>query len=144
MRALRGARTALFVGAAAAGALVACTPLFVPPVPGDALSAAPTWRLAGDAELRASTFLEGPRLRVRFRFEAVAADAWVAVQWFGPAGGERASVAVWVAQADVGRTFAVDLPDDVALEPGAWRALISVEGRVLRQLDAVVPAAATP
>ena len=138
-------RGALIVALAAATAtLSACTPLFVPPVPSDALVAAPAWRLAGDAELRASVFGDGPRLRVRFRFEAVATDAWVAVQWFGPTGGERASVAVWVTQDDVGRPFAVDLPEDVAITPGAWRALISVDGRVLRQLDALVPPAATP
>lgn len=125
-------------------ALTACTPLFVPPVPSDALAAAPAWRLAGDADLRATVLADAPRLRVRFRFEAVAADAWVAVQWFGPSGGERASAAVWVARGDEGRTFAIDLPGDVALTPGAWRALISVEGRVLRQLDAVVPAVETP
>jgi hypothetical protein len=138
----RGFRTVLL--AVGAITLPACTPLFVPPVPSDALVAAPAWRLAGDAALRATVVADAPRLRVRFRFEAVAADAWVAVQWFGPSGGERASAAVWVARGDEGRTFAVDLPDDVAVVPGAWRALISVEGRVLRQLDAVVPAVATP
>jgi len=130
--------------AAAGLVLSACMPLFVPPVPNDALVAAPAWRLAGDAELRATVWEGEPRLRVRFRFEAVATDAWVAVQWFGPTGGERASVAVWVAHGDEGRPFAVDLPDDVAISPGPWRALISVDGRVLRQLDAVVPPAATP
>jgi hypothetical protein len=124
--------------------VAACTPLFVPPVPRDALVAAPAWRLAGDAELRAASFAGGPRLRVRFRFEAVAADAWVAVQWFGPTGGERASAAVWVARGDEGRPFAIDLPADVALTPGAWRALISVDGRVLRQLDAVVAPPESP
>ena len=125
---------------AASLSITACTPLFVPPVPSDALVPAPTWRLAGDAALRASAFDEGPRLRVRFRFEAIAADAWVAVQWFGPSGGERASASVWVTRGDVGRTFALDLPDDVDVTVGAWRALISVDGRVLRQVDAVVPA----
>ena len=130
--------------ATAAVALTACTPLFVPPAPSDALVASPAWRLAGDAELRASVFSDDPRLRVRFRFDAVATDAWVAVQWFGPTGGERASVAVWVTRGDEGRPFAVDLPDDVVVVPGGWRALISVQGRVLRQLDAVVPPAATP
>ena len=142
MKARRGAGIAVL--ATAALALTACTPLFVPPVPSDALVAAPAWRLAGDAELRATVVSGDPRLRVRFRFAAVAVDAWVAVQWFGPTGGERASVAVWVAQGDEGRPFAVDLPDDVAVQPGPWRALISVDGRVLRQLDAIVPPATTP
>ncbi len=137
MKARSGVRAVAF--ATAAVALTACTPLFLPPVPSDVLVPAPAWRLAGDAELRATVFSEEPRLRVRFRFEAIATDAWVAVQWFGPTGGERASVAVWVDRGDEGRPFAVDLPDDVAVEPGAWRALISVEGRVVRQLDAVVP-----
>jgi hypothetical protein len=130
--------------AAATVVLTACTPLFLPPVPRDALEPAPAWRLAGDAALRATVFGSDPRLRVRFRFDAIAADAWVAVQWFGPTGGERASVAVWVAEGDEGRPFAVDLPEDVATAPGPWRVLISVDGRVLRQLDADVPAASTP
>lgn len=144
MRARREALVRAFAGAVAAVALTACTPLFVPPVPGDALVAEPAWRLAGDAELRVAAFAGNPRLRVRFRFDAVVADAWVAVQWFGPSGGERASAALWVTREDVGRPFVVDLPADVATPPGAWRALISVAGRVLRQLDAVVSAAATP
>lgn len=135
MRARGGLRSIAF----AILTLTACTPLFVPPVPSDVLVPEPAWRLAGDAELRVAVFSEGPRLRVRFGFEAIARGAWVAVQWFGPTGGERASVAVWVDRGDEGRPFAVDLPDDVAIEPGAWRALISVGGQVLRQLDAVVP-----
>jgi hypothetical protein len=126
---------------AATAVLASCTPLFLPPVPHDALTPAPAWRLAGDGALRAASFVGGPRLRVRFRFDAVPHDAWVSVQWFGPAGGERASAAVWVARADEGRTFAIDLPADVPIEPGAWRALLSVDGQVLRQFDVIVPAA---
>lgn len=137
-------RSAWLAAVVAIVALVACTPLFLPPVPSDPLAALPAWRLAGDAELRAPAVDGTPRLRLRFRFDAVAWDAWVAVQWFGPTGGERASTALWVTPADVGRPFTVDAPADLEITPGAWRALISVDGRVVRQLDVLVAPPATP
>ncbi len=126
-------------------ALPACTPLFVPPVPSSTLSPAPAWRVGGDAEARAFATGDGDvRLRARVRFESVPEDAWIAVQWFGPNGGERASSSRWVSRLDEGRWFAWDLPVDVTVVPGVWRALLSVDGRPLRQLDVVVEAAAVP
>jgi hypothetical protein len=120
-------------------ALAACVPLFVPPVPTDVLAPAPSWRVAGDAELRAVRDGEGrvAWLRLRLRFEEVPTPAWVAVQWFGPAGGERASASLWVTPADVGRPLVWDTPADLTLTPGPWRAVVSVGDRLLRQLDVV-------
>jgi hypothetical protein len=120
-------------------ALPACTPLFVPPIPTSTLEPAPVWRVAGDAEARVVETAEGDvRLRARVRFESVPADAWVAVQWFGPSGGERASSSLWVSRVDEDRWLAWDLPADVPVVPGAWRSLLSVDGRPLRQLDVLV------
>ncbi len=122
-------------------ALPACTPLFVPPVPASTLSPAPAWRVGGGAEVRTFVTADGVvRLRARVRFESVPEAAWVAVQWFGPSGGERASSSRWVSPDDAARWLAWDLPSDVAVVAGAWRALLSVDGRPLRQLDATVAA----
>jgi hypothetical protein len=117
-------------------------PLFVPPVPTDALRPAPSFRLAGDAALALVEAEDAARrglLRLSLVFEEVPRAAWVAVQWFGPVGGERASDARWVDPADVGRPWTWDAPDDLVLEPGTWRAVLSVGDRLLRQLDVEVP-----
>lgn len=121
----------------------ACMPLFVPPIPTDVLRPAPSFRLAGDAALTLVDAEDAARrglLRLSLVFEEVPRAAWVAVQWFGPVGGERASDARWVEPADVGQPWAWDAPDDLVLEPGTWRAVISVGNRLLRQLDVEVPA----
>jgi hypothetical protein len=117
-----------------------CVPLFLPPVPTDVLTPAPSWRVAGDTELRIVRDGEGrvAYLRLRLRFDEVPAPAWVAVQWFGPAGGERASGSLWVTPADAGRTLTWDTPADLGLAEGPWRAVVSVGDRLLRQLDVVI------
>ena len=120
----------------------ACMPLFVPPVPTDVLRPAPSFRLAGEAALAllAAEGVVQRGLRLSIVFEEVPRAAWVSVQWFGPVGGERASDARWAEPADVGQPWTWDAPDDLVLEPGTWRAVISVGNRLLRQLDVEVPA----
>lgn len=131
---------------ALAGALVAalasgCMPLFVPPVPTDQLRPAPAWRVAGDAALAAVLAADGTvvGLRLSLRFDEVPEAGWVAVQWFGPVGRERASDARWIEPADAGRAWTWDAPDDLVLEPGRWRAVLSVGDRLLRQFDVELP-----
>jgi len=120
----------------------ACVPLFVPPVPTDPLQPAPAWRVAGDAALAPVLAVDGrvAGLRLSLRFDEVPASAWVAVQWFGPVGRERASDARWVEPGDAGRTWTWDAPDDLELEPGRWRAVLSVGDLLLRQFDVELPA----
>ena len=117
-------------------------PLFAPPVPTDVLRPAPSFRLAGDAALTLVDAEDAARrsLRLSIVFEEVPQAAWVSVQWFGPFGGERASDARWVEPADVGQPWSWDAPDDLVLEVGTWRAVLSVGDRLLRQLDVEVPA----
>lgn len=119
----------------------ACMPLFLPPVPIDALRPVPGFRLAGDAALTlvAANATTRRGLRLSVVFDEVPHPAWVSVQWFGPFGGERASDARWVEPEDVGRPWTWDAPDDLVLTPGPWRAVLSVGDRLLRQLDVEVP-----
>lgn len=130
------------VGLAIAMVLVlpACTPLFWPPVPQDALVAEPSWRLAGDARLSLLPGADGrPVLRAAVRLLEQPRPGWLSVQWFGPAGGERASEARWLSEEDVGRFSSWLLPADVQVVPGPWRVLFSADGHPLRQLDLLVP-----
>ena len=122
--------------------LSACLPLFVPPVPTDQLRPAPAWRVAGDAALAPVLGADGALagLRLSLRFDEVPESAWVAVQWFGPVGRERASDARWIEPGDAGRAWTWDAPDDLVLEPGTWRAVLSVGDRLLRQFDVELPA----
>jgi hypothetical protein len=118
-----------------------CMPLFVPPVPTDVLRPAPGWRWPARRRWRwwPPRMPVGGLLRLSIVFDEVPEAAWVSVQWFGPVGGERASDARWVEPADVGRPWTWDAPNDLALEPGTWRAVLSVGDRLLRQLDVEVP-----
>ena len=118
-------------------------PLFVPPVPSDVLRPAPGFRLAGEAALALVAAEDAATLgllRLSIVFVEVPEAAWVSVQWFGPFGGERASDARWVQPADVGQPWTWDAPNDLVLQPGTWRAVLSVGDRLLRQLDVEVPA----
>ena len=128
----------------AAVLLAGCVPLFLPPVPGDGLTPEPAWRVAGDARLEALFGAGGAvrGLRLSFNLVEVPEAAWLALQWFGPTGGERASDARWVSPEDVGRPLVWEAPADLELVPGRWRAVLSVGDRLLRQLDVEVPAGA--
>lgn len=135
-----GLRRAAVACVCTAWLAVACTPLYVPPVPGDLLAPAPAWRVAGDAGLEVVRGPDGRPgvLRLLVRFDEVPSAAWVALQWFGPAGGERASDARWIEPVDAGRELAWDSPTDLVLAPGRWRAVLSVGDRLLRQFDVEV------
>jgi len=143
-----GASVRAILGAAALafGAVPGCTPLFLPPVPTDALAPLPSWRVAGDAEVRAVRDGAGgvAWLRLRIRFDEVPMPAWVAVQWFGPTGGERASASRWVTPQEIDRILTWDTPADLDVGPGRWRAVVSVGGRLLRQIDVDVAVHGSP
>lgn len=119
--------------------LVACQPLYVPLVP-----------TAPDVELPATLADDGtlslaagrPRLQVSLASlpAGQAAGGWLAVQWFGPAGAQAASDARWVDEDSVGAVLTFDLPADIAVTPGEWRAIVSLEGMLLRQFRVDVTA----
>lgn len=125
---------ALAALALAAFALVACRPLYVPLVPTGLPEPHPT-RLSGGSTLAAGM---GGRPRLELEVLDVARAGWLAVQWFGPGGAEAASDSAWLEPPAAAAVF--DLPADVALRPGEWRAVVSFEGVILRQFLLVVPA----
>jgi hypothetical protein len=128
-------RTALFIMATVA--LSGCVPLFLPPVPSTLAPAAPSWRLAGESELHFRP--EAQSLELELVFVEVPRAAFVAVQWFGPQGGERASASVWIEPGGLPLRRTLILPSDVAVTPGRWRVVVSVGDALLRQLDVEVP-----
>ena len=140
-RSLRGARTTL-AGATAlvvlAAVLVSCMPLYVPPVP-EAPSVAVGARLSEASELTAA----GGRPRLTLTLvpgdALVSSGAWLAVQWYGPANTQAASDSVWVEGREPS-VHAFELPPDVEVVQGEWRAVVSLDGVLLRQFRVDVTA----
>ena len=112
--------------------LGSCSPLYIPPVP------APL-ELEERTGVDAVARLGGGRPLVLLELTSVVEPVWMAVQWFTPGNAEAASASVWVTPADEGTELSLALPDDVEVTPGRWRAVISAEDRVLRQVSVEVP-----
>jgi hypothetical protein len=110
-----------------------CRPLYLPPLPGDALTVEPAVRLGAESRLELVDEPAGPLLRLTLVVQEVPFDGWLAVQWFGPAGGAIASDSVWLEGGTAGATVRLDAPASLALTPGEWRALASWYGDVVRQ-----------
>jgi hypothetical protein len=117
--------------------LVACTPLYLPPGPGDALVAESRMRLEGTSRLAASA--HGPGLLLTLDVAEVPEEGWLAVQWFPPSGGVIASESLWLTPADAGTSRTIRPPDDLELRAGEWRAVVSWYGRVVRQFRVELP-----
>jgi len=111
----------------------ACVPLFVPPLPTDRLEPEPAFRLHGDARLERPAG-DGAGLVLVMRAAEVPAGGWLAVQWFGPSGPARASESVWFGTESVGVEVRLETPPGFDVTPGEWRAVLSWEGRLVRQL----------
>jgi len=139
--------------------LAACRPLYIPPVPAEVpVSREPRIAEGGVLELVAG------RPQLTFGIVGAVQAGWVDVQWFAPDGHEAASESRWVevvgsdahdaesaesaeSAGGAGSTSAevisgpwvLRLPDDVAVVSGEWRAVVSMQGRFLRQFRVVVP-----
>ena len=125
------ARAVALSSALAAG----CTPLYLPPVPA-AVPDAPVTSL-GDAS--ALEVVDGV-LRLHVILAGVSRDGWLALQWYAPRGAEVASDSSWVEPSDVGTGRTFSLPRSIDAVAGEWRAVVSFDGRVVRQFRATVPA----
>jgi hypothetical protein len=134
-----GPRRRLLVALAAvavAATVPACTPLYLPPVPSELPAVEPRLRLD---DVRIDR-LGGPPAVV-FVPREVPAPGWAAVQWYPPTGGEVASASVWLGEDRVDHVVRVTFPGDVErAADGRWRAVLSFDGRVLRQLEWEEPA----
>jgi hypothetical protein len=117
-------------------ALTACSPLYLPPVPGDALVVEPRLRLLGDSVLEVA---EDGALSLVVVLAEVPHEGWLAIQWFGPAGGVVASDSVWLERDDAGNSLTVALPEATTLRSGEWRAVVSWYGELVRQFRVLVP-----
>lgn len=117
---------------------VGCTPLYLPPVP-PAVPGAPLTSLDDASTLEV---VDGA-LRLHLIVSGVSGEGWLALQWYGPRGGEVASDSVWVEPSDVGTGKTFYLPPAIEAAAGEWRAVVSFDGRVVRQFRATVPAAAS-
>ena len=116
---------------ALAATLVACRPLYLPPVPEP--SPAPAHTLL-DGTSGLDVVAGRPVLTlVLARLTGPEDGSWLDVQWFGPSNAQVASGSVWVTPADVGRSLELPLPGDVEPVAGEWRAVVSHAGAYLRQ-----------
>ena len=111
----------------------ACVPLFVPPLPSERLEPQPAFRLHGDARLERLAEDDG-RLLLVIRAAEVPSPGWLVVQWFGPSGPARAAESVWFDAELLGAEVRLDTPPGLEVTPGEWRAVLSWDGRVVRQL----------
>jgi len=114
--------------------VVACSPLYIPLVPDDGLPAPHPTRLSGDSSLGLN---DAGRPRLELEVLDVPAAGWLAVQWLGPDGRETASESVRVEPGAARAVF--ELPADVPLRPGEWRAVVSYGDALLRQFLITVP-----
>ena len=142
-RSARGRVRRVGPGAAAVAVLLlvaACTPLYLPPVPGTLPTIEPTLLLS-EVRIETAATAGGEAVpTVTFRLDELPRDGFLAVQWFAPTGGEVASASVWLEEASVGGTVRVPFPSDVPRErTGRWRAVLSWQGRVVRQADWTEP-----
>ena len=108
-----------------------CTPLYLPPVPSQLPELEPRTRIA---EARVDRL--GGTPAVVFTPREVPEEGWLQVQWYPPAGGVVASDSVWLDASSVDRVVRVAFPEDVPRDRGGvWRAILSFDGRILRQVE---------
>jgi len=124
---------------AAVAVMAGCTPLYAPPIPNDPVVGSAAYRVAGASQLlHQPDASDAGRLRLQISFVEFPEDAWLALQWFGPLGGERASDSRYITRAEALAGLVWDSPDDMALEPGRWRAVLSLGSVWLRQFDVTI------
>ena len=77
-------------------------------------------------------------IRLDLRLITVPEADWLAVQWFGPNNDEVTAESVWVVPAEGPQDVAVSLPPSAVLRDGLWRAVLSYQGRFVRQFSVQV------
>ena len=121
-----------------------CMPLLLLALGGCAYTYLPPVREARVPEPRltvaAASRLEQNETTVRLdlRLVTVPEADWLAVQWFGPDNDEVTAESVWVVPAAGPQDVAVSLPPSIVLRDGLWRAVLSYQGRFVRQFSVTV------
>jgi hypothetical protein len=114
-----------------------CTPLFLPPVPAELPPIEPRLRLR---EVRVDR-PDGGRPSLALVPREVPDPGWLAVQWYPPSGAAVAEGSVWLDADQVDRVVRLAFPEDVARQrAGRWRAVLTFDGAVLRQVEWEEPA----
>lgn len=106
-----------------------CTFLYIPPV-------LESQNLTETLNIEASRglFLAQDRLILSLTPRHITEEGWLMVQWFSESR-ELASDAKWLDASQEGFHLSYSLPHQLALEPGTWRAVVSWQGRLLRQFS---------
>lgn len=126
-------RLLLLLAGLALAAAPACRPLYLPLVPSET-SLPPVPERLRLSEVRVEAGEGGPV--VTFVPQGVTTEGWLAVQWYPPSGASVASASVWLSSDRAGETLRVPFPDDVPrTRQGRWRAVLSYEARILRQVS---------
>ena len=113
--------------------LSACTYTYIPPVP-----EARTREKVFDLSSADGLTLEGEALELGITLDEVPEADWLAVQWFAPNNDQAASASIWVGPANEGETRTLRSPERATLRSGTWRAVLSFQGRIVRQFSLVV------
>ena len=113
--------------------LSACTYTYIPPVP-----EAQTREKVFDLSSSDGLAREGERLRLDITVDEVPEADWLAVQWFAPNNDQVASESFWVEPQAEGTARTLLSPERVTLRPGTWRAVLSFQGRIVRQFATTI------
>lgn len=114
--------------------LGSCTFTYIPPL---REARAPEPRLTV-VDKKSSLEQNETSLKLTLELATVPEPDWLAVQWFDPGNDEVAAESVWLEPAPEPQAVAVSLPPRTALENGLWRAVVSYQGKLLRQFSARV------
>ena len=110
-----------------------CTFMYVPLIPANPQMRDARFLLSDSKGLS----LEEEQLRLDVTITEIPKSDWLAVQWFNPLSKEIASDSKWLevpdASSSESKEISFILPKDIAVTPGYWRAVISYQGRLIRQ-----------
>lgn len=109
-----------------------CTFMYVPFIPDNPQARAPRFLLSDSQGLR----VEAEQLQLDMTIQEIPESDWLAVQWFSPLSKEVASDSKWlevIEDSGVAQNVNFELPKDITLTPGYWRAVVSYQGRLIRQ-----------
>ncbi len=123
----------LVICALLTGALSACTLTYLPPLR-EARALEPRLELSPESGLNVPDSAVSRGLELTIMLRTIPESDWLAVQWFSPRNDEVAATSLWL-EPDTTRELRTALPSDVTLTDGLWRAVVSYQGRLIRQFS---------